>query len=80
MGTDTPTDPNDASSGSEVKHDVLLNLLKSGLYSDFRMKSHGKEFRLHKAVVCTQSTFFATALGGNFKVNSLKPRGLSRRE
>ncbi|KAH6884188.1 hypothetical protein B0T10DRAFT_463072 [Thelonectria olida] len=67
MGTDTPTDPNDASSGSEVKHDVLLNLLKSGLYSDFRMKSHGKEFRLHKAVVCTQSTFFATALGGNFK-------------
>jgi hypothetical protein len=72
--------PGDASAGSANNKPFLPNLLTSGDYSDFILKSHGHDFNLHKAVVCSQSRVFAAALSGNFKVITLKPPGLPRRD
>ncbi|CAG9974340.1 unnamed protein product [Clonostachys byssicola] len=47
-------------------HDFMSQLLLSGKYSDFKLRCHGVEFKLHKSVVCMQSPMFAAALDGNF--------------
>lgn len=47
---------------------ALHSLLSSGDYSDMTIRCRGREFKTHRAVVCSQSPFFKTALSSNFKV------------
>ncbi|KAI1751272.1 hypothetical protein F4782DRAFT_547687 [Xylaria castorea] len=44
-----------------------VNLLKSGEYSDLTLVCEGREFRVHKAIICMQSPVIATALKSKFK-------------
>lgn len=52
--------------------DVVLNMktLTSGIFSDLTITCQGREFKLHKLVLYTQSTYFRKLLGGQFKVCS----------
>ena len=45
-------------------------LYQSHKYSDLKLVCHGHEFKVHKAVVCTQSPVLAAACDGNFQVSS----------
>ncbi|EEU40680.1 uncharacterized protein NECHADRAFT_76077 [Fusarium vanettenii 77-13-4] len=45
----------------------LDSLLSSGDYSDMTIRCQGREFKTHRAIVCSQSSFFKKALGSNFK-------------
>ncbi|RTE73911.1 hypothetical protein BHE90_011665 [Fusarium euwallaceae] len=45
----------------------LHNLLSSGAYSDMTIRCQGREFKTHRAIVCSQSSFFDKALSSNFK-------------
>ena len=38
-------------------------------YSDMKIKCQGREFKVHKVVVCTQSPVLAAALRGPFEVH-----------
>jgi len=42
-------------------------LLKSGRYSDLTIKCQEREFKVHKAVVCMQSSFFEACVDGGFR-------------
>ncbi|KAJ4327195.1 BTB/POZ domain-containing protein 19 [Fusarium piperis] len=48
-------------------HALLHSLLYSGDFSDMTIKCRGREFKTHRAIVCSQSPFFKKALGSNFK-------------
>ncbi|KAI9782297.1 MAG: hypothetical protein M1816_001910, partial [Peltula sp. TS41687] len=41
-------------------------LFKSGDFSDLLIRSGGKEFRVHRAIICPRSKFFAKACTGRF--------------
>ncbi|KAI8723182.1 BTB domain-containing protein [Fusarium sp. LHS14.1] len=45
----------------------LSTLLHSEKFSDMTIRCGGREFKAHRAIVCTQSTFFDRALSSNFK-------------
>ncbi|KAI8689635.1 BTB domain-containing protein [Fusarium sp. Ph1] len=45
----------------------LHSLLSSGDFSDMTIRCRGREFKTHRAIVCSQSSFFKTALSSNFK-------------
>ncbi|KAH7010870.1 uncharacterized protein B0I36DRAFT_341362 [Microdochium trichocladiopsis] len=45
----------------------MQELHTSGRYSDFSIRSGDKLYRVHKAIVCPRSSFFATACDGPFK-------------
>ncbi|KAI0424161.1 hypothetical protein F5Y09DRAFT_348008 [Xylaria sp. FL1042] len=47
--------------------EFLEQLLGSGDYSDLTLVCKGEEFRVHKAIVCSQSPMIATAVAGHFK-------------
>lgn len=53
-----------------------LELLNSGDYSDFALRCDDYEYRLHRAVVCPQSTVFAKALKGPYKVGNTSLLGV----
>jgi len=61
----TKSDPKSSNS-----NDVVLNMksLTSGIFSDLTITCQGREFKLHKLVLYTQSTYFRKLLGGQFKV------------
>lgn len=46
----------------------LAGLLTSGEYSDLTITSQGKEFRVHRSILCSQSPFFRAALKHGWKV------------
>ncbi|KAI9047406.1 hypothetical protein LZ554_008850 [Drepanopeziza brunnea f. sp. 'monogermtubi'] len=46
---------------------VTSTMLSSGKYSDLKITCHGKEFVVHRAVVCLQSKPLAAAIDGKFK-------------
>ncbi|EKD20163.1 uncharacterized protein L3040_002878 [Drepanopeziza brunnea f. sp. 'multigermtubi'] len=46
---------------------VTFTMLSSGKYSDLKITCHGKEFVVHRAVVCLQSKPLAAAIDGKFK-------------
>ncbi|EEU40679.1 uncharacterized protein NECHADRAFT_33838 [Fusarium vanettenii 77-13-4] len=48
-------------------HASLSTLLRSEKFSDMTIRCGGREFKAHRAIVCTQSTFFDRALSSNFK-------------
>ncbi|KAJ4327196.1 Kelch-like protein 10 [Fusarium piperis] len=45
----------------------LATLLQSEKFSDMTIRCGGRDFKAHRAVVCTQSSFFDRALSSNFK-------------
>ncbi|KAH6958091.1 BTB/POZ protein [Fusarium avenaceum] len=48
-------------------HAALSTLLGSDKFSDMTIICGGREFKAHRAVVCTQSSFFDKAMCSNFK-------------
>lgn len=46
-------------------------LLESEKYSDLTLICQGVLFKVHCAIVCTQSPFFAAAVDGKFKVRTI---------
>ncbi|KAM0512996.1 hypothetical protein ACHAPE_008356 [Trichoderma viride] len=44
----------------------FIHLMRSGQYSDVTLVCQGKEFQIHKLVVCSQSPVIAAALKGEF--------------
>jgi len=46
---------------------IAAELFSTGKYSDLLIKCKGKEFRVHRAVVCLQSKPLAAAVDGQFK-------------
>ncbi|KAJ5105785.1 hypothetical protein NUU61_003132 [Penicillium alfredii] len=46
---------------------TMKDLLANGKYSDMVISSQGRDFAVHRAVVCSQSTFFDAAMKGGFK-------------
>jgi hypothetical protein len=47
----------------------LAQLMGSDKYSDLTFVCEGQKFKVHRAVVCTQSPVIAAACDGAFKVN-----------
>ncbi|KAE8384180.1 hypothetical protein BDV23DRAFT_189479 [Aspergillus alliaceus] len=47
--------------------DSFKMLYSSGQYSDLTISSNKKDYRVHRAIVCPRSSFFSTALRGDFK-------------
>ncbi|KAF4439482.1 hypothetical protein F53441_12589 [Fusarium austroafricanum] len=48
-------------------HAALSNILCSEKFSDMTIICGEREFKAHRAIVCTQSSFFDKAMSGNFK-------------
>ncbi|KAG0646595.1 hypothetical protein D0Z07_7566 [Hyphodiscus hymeniophilus] len=46
---------------------ILPELYKSGRYSDMTVKCQGREWKVHRNIVCSQSKPLAAALDGNFE-------------
>ncbi|PYH79082.1 hypothetical protein BO82DRAFT_147020 [Aspergillus uvarum CBS 121591] len=46
---------------------LLQSLLKSGRYSDLTISCEGRQFAVHRAIVCCQSSFFDAAVKPGFK-------------
>ena len=44
-------------------------LLRSGDFSDFKITCHGKEWRVHKGILCAGSNFFDKMCKSGFKVS-----------
>ncbi|KLP04774.1 uncharacterized protein Y057_6527 [Fusarium fujikuroi] len=53
-------------------HSVLMHLLQSGEYSDFKMVCKDREFKLHQMIVCPQSPVISAALNGGFEETTSK--------
>jgi hypothetical protein len=47
----------------------ISQLLHSPEYSDLTLQCQGREFKVHKVVVCTQSRVLAAAVQGEFEVS-----------
>jgi len=47
-------------------------LLESGNFSDVTVSCADKTWKLHKAILCSRSTWFEKALTGNFSVTTSK--------
>ncbi|CAI7658312.1 unnamed protein product [Penicillium glandicola] len=52
--------------------DVLRDLLLQGRFSDMEIICQGITFKAHQAIICTQSSYFNSAICGGFKESSEK--------
>lgn len=43
-------------------------LFATGAYTDCTIRCHNDIYRVHKALICTRSTFFAAAFNSSMKV------------
>jgi hypothetical protein len=50
---------------------TLSSIFNSGRYSDVTICSGGREFMVHRALICPRSRFFAAACDGEFQVHSI---------
>ncbi|TKA73843.1 hypothetical protein B0A55_07618 [Friedmanniomyces simplex] len=63
-----PRDRSGVSTSSALALTVgVKELYSTGLYSDLTIVCRGREFRVHKAVLHTQSSVFRSMLGGKFR-------------
>ena len=44
-------------------------LLETGKYSDFIIECGGRQFKLHRSIICPQSKFLEVLCDSNFEVN-----------
>lgn len=51
----------------------LQTLFESSQYSDMNVRCGFEEFKLHRAIVCPRSKFFATACNGQVQVSIHAP-------
>lgn len=56
------------SGGVSGSKDVMRDLLLRGEFSDMKIICQGITFKAHQAIVCTQSSYFRSAICGGFKV------------
>jgi hypothetical protein len=49
-----------------------LSLLKSGSYADFTIQCKDREFNVHRAIICPESSFFQTMCQSSFKVSQTR--------
>ena len=57
---------------------IPSRLLNSGKGSDLTLTCGGQKFKVHKAIICSRSDFFAAACWSGFKVNTQNNMGLSQ--
>jgi hypothetical protein len=57
---------------AEHATNTARSLLSSGAFSDLTLTCGGKQFKVHKVVLCTQSAVFRKLLDGKFKVGHLR--------
>lgn len=57
---------------NEGHHDRLLS---TGVFSDVTVRCEGREWNLHKAILCKDSTFFRKELTGNWAVRQTRQLG-----
>lgn len=50
-------------------HASLSTLLFSEKFSDMTIRCGGREFKAHRAIICTQSSFFDRAFSSDFRVS-----------
>lgn len=50
---------------------IMKNLLDKGKYSDLTISCEGIDFKVHRVVVCSQSSFFDAAVSSGFRVRAL---------
>lgn len=60
--------PMDATSTMSELKDVMRDLLLRGRFSDMEILCQGITFKVHQAIVCTQSSYFYSAMCDGFKV------------
>ena len=48
----------------------LSSLFLNEKFSDMSIHCRGREFKAHRAIVCSQSSFFDRAMAGGFKVGN----------
>ncbi len=46
----------------------IRSVFESSKYSDLTIRCRGKEFKVHRIILCPRSTFFAAACDGEFQV------------
>jgi hypothetical protein len=60
-----------------AEHGKAMNLLmESKKYSDLTLLCGGREFAVHRAIVCPRSPFFDAACGGCFEECAMQLRPL----
>ena len=60
--------PTDVTSTMSELKDVMRDLLLRGRFSDMEILCQGITFKVHQAIVCTQSSYFYSAMCDGFKV------------
>lgn len=48
---------------------VMRSLFEDGKYTDMTISCRGHDFKVHRAIICSQSHFFDAALKGGFQVS-----------
>lgn len=64
----SPEDMDDEEFCGTSIHASLSTLLFSDKFADMTIKCKEREFSAHRAIVCSQSSFFDKAMSSNFKV------------
>ena len=55
--------------------DSLEKLLYNNQFADFTISCGNKEFKVHRAIVCSDSYFFEAVCNHDFKVGMIGPSG-----
>jgi hypothetical protein len=57
---------------SSASADGYLDILRSGVFSDFKIICDGNEFKVHRAIICATSKYFPKVCGDDcvFKVST----------
>lgn len=50
---------------------VMKSLLDDGKYADMKISCQGHDFKCHRAIMCSQSTYFDGAFKNEFKVSGI---------